>query len=195
MRYTLDNKKFKQRVLSCGYRTVSEFALKNTIHRNTMQNLLRGRSVFLRSFEKIAKMLDSDPLELLLPTSPLPASVPHIDELSPLVAKLVQRHPKMAVVLLGSRAKRQATTYSDWDLGLFSLSKPISGMQYLRLKRAVEEWSEDLVRKVDCVNLHQAPIWFLENMQGGMIFLDGDRESFVYLQGLLDGIQREKQAA
>lgn len=195
MQYELDKKKFKRAVLNRGYKNLSEFAVKNSIHRNTLHNLLQGKSVFLSSFEKIAKILESDPFELLVAKSPLSLSLPHIDELKPLVAKLIKKNQKMAVILLGSQAKLKAKPYSDWDIGLFSLAKPINGIQYLRLKRALEEWSEDLVRNVDCINLNQAPIWFLENLKDSIFFLDGDKESFVYLKGLIDGIQREKQAA
>lgn len=195
MKYELDQKKFKQCLLNRGYKNVYHFASRHAIHRNTLHNLLKGKSVFANSFEKIAKILSIDPLELLVPKSPFVSTIPNLHELRPIVAKLVKKNKKMAVVLLGSRAKQTAKEYSDWDLGIFSYPEPIAGIPYLRYKRLVEDWSDNLVRQVDVVNLNQAPLWFLENLKDSAIFLDGHRESFIYLKGLIDGIQRENQAA
>ncbi|MBI4125051.1 MAG: nucleotidyltransferase domain-containing protein [Deltaproteobacteria bacterium] len=195
MEYKLDVKKFKRSLIQSGYETRFAFAAKNGIHRNTLNDFLRGRSVFLRSFKKMAEGLQIDPLDLLIPESDLKVDLPHIDEIKPIVARLAKKNKKMAVVLLGSQAKKKAKKYSDWDLGIFSFPRPIDGIQYLRLKRQVEEWSEDLVRKVDLVNLNQAPLWFLEDLENFVIFLDGHAESFAYLKGILDGIQRKNETA
>lgn len=195
MEYTLDPKKVKKRLLSLGYKNLSDFAAKNAIHRNTLNDLLNGKSVFSNAFEKVAEKLKIDPMELLVPQSRFSHSIPHIDEIKPVVAALVKKNKKMTVVLIGSRSRQRGKTFSDWDLGLFSLVSPISATDYLHCKRLAEELSEDLVRKIDVVNLNQAPLWFLENLKEGCLFLDGDHDSFVYLKGVINGIQREKQAA
>lgn len=194
MEYFLDRHKIKKRIVELGYGSISQFARKKKIHRSTLVKLLKGGPVILPSVRKIAKGLQMDPLDFFLPVSPLPSSIPLAEEIGPIVARLVKKNRKMAVVLLGSRAAGKGRPYSDWDLGIFSIQSPVSGLEYLRLKRFVEEMSEDLVREVDLVNLNQAPVWFLENL-GGVLFLDGDEESFFYLKGLIDGIQKEKQAA
>lgn len=195
MQYLLDQKKFKKRLLSLGYKNLSDFAAKNGIHRNTLNDLLNGKSVFSNAFEKIVEKLEMDPLELLIPKSRLALNIPHIDEIKSVVAALVKKNKKMAVVLIGSRSRQKAKPFSDWDLGLFSHAVPIGATDYFHCKRLAEELSEDLVRKVDVVNLNQAPLWFLENLKESCLFLDGDHDSFIYLKGVVDGIQREKQAA
>ncbi len=193
MEYFIDKNKLKRRIVELGYESISQFARNKRIHRSTLVKLLKGGPVILPSVRKIAKGLQIDPLDLFLPVSPLPASIPLAEEIGPIVARLVKKNRKMAVVLLGSRAAGKGRPYSDWDLGIFSIQSPISGLESLRLKRQVGEMSENLVREVDLINLNQAPVWFLENLE--ILFLDGDKESFFYLKGLIDGIQKEKQAA
>ena len=97
-------------------------------------------------------------------------------------------------MLLGSHARGRARKYSDWDIGVFGHPKPLTGMAYLPLKNAVEEWSEDLVREVDLVNLNQAPAWFLL-AQAPPHFLGGNHEAYTYFLGVLDGIKHCEQAA
>ncbi len=194
MKYFIDKNKVKKRVMELGYKNLAQFAVKNKIHRNTLRQILSGKNVFLSSFEKIASRLKLDPMELILPWSVFPSKIKEIDEIRPIVARLVREVPKGAVVLLGSRAALSPKKYSDWDLGLLKYPEPLSGTEYLKLKGWVEEWSEDLVRQVDLINLNQAPSWFLEGINNQITYLDGNWEAFVYLRGLLDGIEKEKAA-
>jgi len=194
MKYILDKKKFKKRLTDQGYRNLTSFAAQHKIHRNTLHDLLKGKSVLKTSFEKIASKLKVDPWELVRAQAEGLPKVPEIEEIKSLLAGLLKKEKKMAVVLIGSRAGKRPKLYSDWDLGVFRYPKPLSGMEYLRLKNLVEEESEPLVRQVDLVNLNQAPTWFLEGLNNQVLFLDGNREAFLYLQGVLDGIQKEKIA-
>lgn len=195
MRYKLDHKKLKKALTESGYPSLSRFAAKAGIHRNTLSNLLAGRSIFSASFQSLAKALRMDPMELAAPQSDFPSKTKHIDEIRPIVARLVKESPGAAVLLLGSRAAGKARNYSDWDLGIFGHAKPISGLDYLRLKGIVGEMSEDLVRQVDLVHLNQAPLWFLEGLTSqSVVFLDGNRDTWIYFQGVMDGIEKEKAA-
>lgn len=194
MKYSLDQKKAHRRILELGYSSLADFASKAKIHRNTLQNLLGGQSVFSRAFEAVSKALRMDPLDLISPQSDFRSKAREIDEIRPIVAGLVRTHRDLAVVLIGSRAAQKAKRYSDWDLGIVRYPHPLSGLEYLRLKNRVEEMSENLVRSVDLVNLNQAPSWFLEGLVDRMVFLDGSQEAFTYLKGLTDGIQKEKAA-
>ncbi len=194
MKYILDTKKFRKRLAELGFPNLAGFAASNRIHRNTLHDLLKGKSIFSASFEKISSKLKADPLELIRPMSePLPP-VPFIEEIRPIVARLSKMDKRSAVVLIGSRAGKKAKPYSDWDLGVLRHPEPLSGMEYLRMKRVVGEETEDLVRQVDLVNLNQAPAWFLEGLKGEILFLEGNRDAFYYLEGVLDGIQKEKIA-
>lgn len=194
MQYHVDQKKFKQRLLERGFRNLAHFSQKTGIHRNTLQNLLSGKNVFAHSFQEVTEQLEVDPLELIVPQTKFGMKIPYVEELAPIVSKLIKMEKKLAVILIGSRAQKKAKKYSDWDLGVVRHPKPLSGREYLRLKGMVEEWSEDLVRTIDLVNLDQAPRWFLENLKEKIVFLDGNEEAFIYLKGVLDGIGKEKAA-
>lgn len=180
--------------MDLGYPNLARFASQHGLHRNTLHGFLRGKNVFSAPFQKIVAKLKVDPLDLIVPQSEFLPKLKYIEEIQPIVARLAKADPEMAVVLLGSRAGKRARPYSDWDLGIFRYPRGLSGMEYLRLKGMVQELAEDLVRNVDLVNLNQAPAWFLAGIQGEVVFLDGKKDAFLYLRGLLDGIQKEKTA-
>ncbi len=194
MNYRIDLKKFKKSLLEAGYKSVLDFSQKTKIHRNTLQGFLAGKNVFISSFVALASHLKKDPLELVATDNSLPSKIQDIHELNEVISCLAKKDKKMALVLLGSRARGNAKQYSDWDLGVFRYPDPLSGREYLKLKREVEEVSENLVRKVDLINLNQAPLWFLRDIKNDVIFLAGLQESFLYLKGMLDGIQKEQAA-
>jgi len=194
-KYQLDFIKFKSQIIAKGYKNLAEFAAKNSIHRNTLRNLLAGQPVFLDSFSRVAEILEVDPLELIIPHAKLPSHIKGSEELAPIVARLLQKEKKMAIVLVGSQARKRAKKYSDWDIGIFRQPIPISGMEYLKLKQLVEDMGENNIRQMDLINLNQAPSWFLESLKEPLLFLEGNRESYCYLQGLIDGIQKENKAA
>lgn len=194
MKYCLDKKKFKQRLIELGYKNYTGFAQKNKIHRNTIQNLLQGKDVFSSSFGKIVSKLGTEPMELIIPHASFVSKTKDIDELRPMIAWLIKQNKNMAVILVGSRAKNKSRKYSDWDLGIFSYPDAITGSEYLLYKRTVEEMSEDMVCLVDLINLNQAPTWFLEGIQDGVVFLDGNKQSYAYLKGVIDGIQKKQVA-
>lgn len=194
MEYRIDKKIFLKRLSELGYQSILEFAKKGRFHRNTVRAFLAGEEVFRSAFSKIASSLGLDPVEMIVPHTNLPQKIRHLQELAPVVGSLLKAEPFMAVVLLGSRAKGSPHEYSDWDLGVLRYPVPLSGIDYLKLKGIVEEKSEDIVRRVDLINLNQAPPWFLEGLSNRPIFLGGNAEAFTYLKGLLDGIEKEKAA-
>ncbi len=194
MSYCLNGKNFKKALLEAGFKSLLDFSKKTKIHRNTLQGFMEGKDVFISSFSTLARALHKDPLELISPQFKAKSKISNIDELKEIIAKLLRHDKKMLVVLLGSRAKKRAKEFSDWDLGIFRYPEIIGGREYLRLKGLVEEASEDLVRKVDLINLNQAPHWFLKEMGEEIVFLAGPQESFLYLKGMLHGIQKEQAA-
>ncbi|MBI4366680.1 MAG: nucleotidyltransferase domain-containing protein [Deltaproteobacteria bacterium] len=194
MKYILDQKLFFLRLREAGFKNLLEFSRKAGMHRNTLANLCAGKNVFTSAFQTIADHLGVDPNVLLKPVSTTAAPFP-IEEIRPILARIIQSDPNVAIVLFGSRAGKHPTKYSDWDLGVIRFPDALSGIAFLRLKRMVEEASEDLVRRVDVVNLHQAPSWFLTNIADQIHFLDGNREAWIYLQGIMHAIQRTEKAA
>lgn len=194
MKYILDTKRFLRLLHEQGFQNLLDFAKKSGIHRNTLTHMCGGRSILTTAFQAVANQLHVDPQMLMLPTSTRPSELP-IDEIRPVVARIIQKDPKVAVVLFGSRAGGKPARYSDWDLGIIRFPEALSGIEFLHLKRCADETSEDLVRHVDVVNLHQAPADFLANMVQQVHFLDGNPEGWVYLRGVLDAIQRTEEAA
>jgi predicted nucleotidyltransferase len=195
MRYVLDRKAVSARMKALGYRSAADFSARTGIHRNTVLGYVRGKSVFTAAFMKLARALGRDPLDLIIPAPAAPASSPDVDEIRPIVSALLRKAPGVAVVLLGSRAKGSPNTYSDWDIGVIRPSAPLSGDEFPALRRAAADLAEDLVRGVDLVNLDAAPAWFWEGIEYEPVFLDGDREAYAFLKGLLHGIKKNGQAA
>jgi len=195
MKYVLDQKKFKRALLEGGFTSLVDLARKTGIHRNTLKNLVAGRSLLVSSFAELAGRLSIDPLELMVPTSTTKSRIPFIDEMRPIIASLSKLDKRFTIILIGSRASKKQKKYSDWDLGILRYPEPLTGIEYLKLKRVVAEASENLVRQVDLVNFNEAPPWFLKGLGDHVVFLDGSRDGWTYFKGVLDGIRKEKQAA
>jgi predicted nucleotidyltransferase len=196
MKYVLDRRAVSERMKALGYRNVSDFAAQTGIHRNTILGYYRGKSVFAAAFTKIARALGGDPLDLIVSTPAAHVSSPHVDEIRPIVSALLRRSPGIAVVLLGSRARgRPKSKFSDWDIGVIRPSEPLSADEFLALRGAAADLAENLVRGVDLINLDAAPAWFWEGVDYEPVFLDGNREAYAFLKGLLRGIKKNGQAA
>ena len=149
----LDRRAVSQRMKALGYRNISDFSARTGIHRNTVLEYFRGKSVFAAAFMKLARALGRDPIDLIVPAPSSPATSPAVEEIRPIVARLLRLAPGVAVVLLGSRARGKPAEYSDWDIGIFRPSAPLSSDEFLALRRAAADLAEDLVRGVDLVNL------------------------------------------
>lgn len=194
MRYQLNKTQFKKFLIEKGYRSLSDLSIKSGIHRNTLVSLLEGKSAFVHAFDRLAEALQVDPLQLITPMLPTETEINHLEKIWPVVQSLTHHDPLLCVVLFGSRVSKKAQKYSDWDLGVFRYPGPITGMEFLKLKRIAGDASENLVFLVDLVNLNQAPAWFLESTASNLVFLEGNKESYLYLRGLVDGIKKEKAA-
>lgn len=194
MRYIVDKKKFEMRLREMGYRSALDFARRSGIHRNTLLLYLKGKDVFSSSFSKICNALKIDPSETMVPVSDKRIKLDAIDEIRAIIALIIKHDPNIAVLLLGSRAKGKKREHADWDIGITRGRKPIDGNEYLKLRMIVNDAAEDIPHKVDVINLDRAPAWFFEGIDYEPIFLDGDRESFSYFKGVIDGIKKIKAA-
>lgn len=192
MKYVLNNKVFKRQLIEKGYTSLLEFSRATHIHRNTIKNYLSGRDVFSSAFFDIAKHLEMSPLELIMPISDSDLRIANIDELKPVIAKIVSKDEDVAVLLMGSRAKGNLKKYSDWDIGITRTPNPITSKEYLRLKQLVLDAADDLPRNVDLINLDAAPFWFISKINYDPLFLDGNGESYSYFKGVLNGIKRRQ---
>jgi len=195
MKYVIDRPAVTARIKALGFASASRFASRIGIHRNTILGYFRGKSVFTAAFLKMARALERDPLELILPAGDASKPALHLDDIRPVIAALIRRSPGIAVVLLGSRAKGRAKAFSDWDLGVTRPPSPIGAEEFLSLRRLAGDLAENLVRHVDVINLDAAPDWFWEGLDYDPLFLDGDREGYSFLKGMLHGIKKNRQAA
>jgi predicted nucleotidyltransferase len=195
MKYVINRSSVNERMKALGFANASQFAHQIGVHRNTILGYFRGKPVFSSAFLKIARALGRDPLELIVPADDASAFAEHLDEIRPVIAALVRRSPGIAVVLLGSRAKGRAKAFSDWDLGVTRPASPIGTEEFLSLRRVEADLAEDLVRNVDVINLDAAPDWFWADLNYEPVFLDGDREGYSFLKGMLHGIKKNSQAA
>jgi predicted nucleotidyltransferase len=194
MKYVLDRQAVTERMKALGFANASRFAHQIGVHRNTILGYFRGKPAFASAFLKIARALGRDPLELIVPAGDAPSFAEHLDEIRPVIAALIRQSPGIAVVLLGSRAKGRAKAFSDWDLGIARPASPIGAEEFLSLRRVAAALAEDLVRNVDVINLDASPDWFWEGLDYEPVFLDGDREGYSFLKGMLHGIKKNHQA-
>ena len=195
MRYILDRPAFEKQLRALGFPNVSKFADRIGVHRNTILGYFRGKPVFSSAFLKIALALGRDPLDLIVSVGDMAAIPEHFEEVRPVIAAMLRKSPGITVVLLGSRAKGRAKTFSDWDFGVIRPATPIEGEEFLSLRRIADDLTEDLVRNVDVINLDVAPDWFWEGLDYDPVFLDGDREGYLFLKGMLHGIKKNRQVA
>jgi predicted nucleotidyltransferase len=195
MKYILDRAAFDKQLRAQGFPNVSRFADRIGVHRNTILGYFRGKPVFSSAFLKVAHALGRDPIELIVPVGDMAAILEHFEEVRPVIVALLRESPGITVVLLGSRAKGRAGTFSDWDLGVTRPATPIGGEEFLSLRRIADELIEDLVRNVDVINLDVAPDWFWEGLDYEPVFLDGNREGYLFLKGMLHGIKKNRQVA
>ena len=169
---------------------MQDFARQAGLHRNTVNLYLKGKDVFADAFARMAARLGCDPLELAIPVSDSDIPVKGIDEIRPIVAALVKHDKRIAVILIGSRARKRHHPHADWDIGVTGCDRPLDHAEHLEIKGIVDDLAEDLPHSVDVINLDAAPRWFLEGIDYDPVFLDGDRGGFLHFKGVLDGIKR-----
>lgn len=191
-RYHIDASRLKQIIAQKGYAHVTDFAKSHGFNRATINNYLKGRGPFSETYYVICDVLQIDPLSILSLSFSAPA--PDVGEIMPIVKKLCSADKGIAVGLVGSRAKGIGRKYSDWDLCITRGRHGLTGKEFLRLKRAVDEDVDKLPREVDFVNVDAAPDWFLFGLSYEPVFLAGDSNAWSYFMGVLYGAKKGKEA-
>jgi len=191
-RYHIDSAKLRQIVVQRGYAHVTEFAKLHGFNRATINNYLKGQGgPFSEVYYVICDALQIDPLSIL---SPLQAGqTVDADEVMPIVKKICAFDKDIAVGLLGSRAKGSGRKYSDWDLCITRGARTLTGGEFLRSKRSVDDEVDKLPREVDIINLDAAPEWFLVGLDYEPVFLAGNSNSWSYFMGVLYGTKKRKE--
>lgn len=193
IRYALDGEKLLKAAKRQGFQTLSHFATKHGLNRATLNNYIQGRGPLPDPLYTVAESLDVDPLTLLRPV-PLQKSLPYVEEIVPVIHALTHDHQTLAIGVLGSRARGEAAQYADWDLGVTGGINGVTSSLSLRLKGKLDTLIEDLPRMVDFINLDEAPVWFLANIDYTPIFLAGNQQSWAYWMGVLHGIRKDQTA-
>ena len=190
----LDRGKFIRAMTAKGYGSVREFIEAAGIHRNSIaQYLSQEKGVFADLFERICFQLGvADPLTLL--TSEVERSgVLSEVRLRSVLEPVAANSPSIAFVLIGSRATGRAQENSDWDIGITAGPQHLSTEAYLKVKSEIADLTDDFAQSCDVVNLDAAPIWFLKEMNYVPAFLVGNRGSYIYLQGMIDGFRKARE--
>jgi len=191
IRYQIDSRGLEKAIEKQGYKNLTEFVNKTSFNRMTLSHYLKGAGPLSATYYELCDFLEEDPLKLLVPA--LSESPSHSQEILPLVKKITQDDPSLAVSLFGSRASGKAKKYSDWDLGITQGHHALSTKNYLSLKNKIDDLAEDLPRFIDLINLDQAPLWFFKKITYEPIFLGGNEKNWQYFLGVLDGIRRQGQ--
>ena len=173
-----------------GYGSLSEFASHAGIHRNTVRKYIVGNApIFSRGLAAISSQLGVQPWQLLKQLHDKP-----YEELVAKIKAIANHDKQLAFVLFGSRAKKTAKKYSDWDIGVSGGSTPVESNHYLALRQEVDDAFDDFPFGVQLVNLDQAPTWFLQELNTTVQFLCGNIETFNYFIGVIHGIAKTSQA-
>lgn len=175
-----------------GFKTWAEFSRAARIHRNTLEQYLSGRKLVLPvAVQRMAEKLDVDPMELVYSAGAVDDEV-DIRLLRRFLNPIAEQFPNVAFMLIGSRARGNARSRSDFDIALSMGEQPLSSREYLRVRSSIEDALEDFPRSVDIVNLDQAPLWFLADLNYAPVFVTGKQDSFKYLLGVVDGIRKTR---
>jgi predicted nucleotidyltransferase len=192
MRYSIDSARFKDLIAKRGYACLTEFAKAHGFNRATLHHYMKGQGGPLaESYYALCEALQADPVDLLSPMAE--GEIDGASEIMPIVKALCAVDRGIAVGLFGSRAKGRPRKYSDWDLGIARGRRPLGGVEFLRLKRTVDDAVDALPREVDFINLDVAPEWFLRGIDDEPIFLAGDSNAWAYFLGVLHGAKRRKE--
>lgn len=148
------------------------------IHRNTIHYYLSGHGVFPEKLEKILDQLSLHPAEILIRKK---STDNPLVSIAPLVDRLQQKFSDAAFVLFGSRARKAARQYSDWDVGVYC-QQGLTHERYRQMLREKEEWEERASYLIDVVNLNRADRDFLQSICEGWTFLGGNLGSWLELQ-------------
>ncbi|MBN2359758.1 MAG: nucleotidyltransferase domain-containing protein [Deltaproteobacteria bacterium] len=162
-----------------GYRSLQELATAAGLHRNTVHYYLSGKPVLPAKLERLLDQLGLPIEQAIVRVDPDPAR--GLEQIAPLVDRLHERFPEAALVLFGSRARRTAGRYADWDIGVYRRDGLDHG-QYRAMRVLVAEAAEALPVAVDLVNLNRAPAGFLRQISRSWLFLAGRQGDWLRLQ-------------
>lgn len=168
----IDRQRFEAMLKRRGM-SISVFADRCGISRQSLYNMFQGKSIFSTTFEKVLKALGVDFEEIVA----RPRKLEGILERAPAaVQKAVLSLEEFAteknadLFLIGSRARGKRGVRADWDFGIFFPSS-FERREFVKLKQRVEDTS--FPHRVDVVNLGEAPEWFLSSASKDAVRVSG----------------------
>lgn len=179
----IDKGLLKKSIHASADSSLSQFAERIGLHRNTIYHYLSGGSPYQKGFLKLCESLSFEPDDLIVKESKGSVEVLN-QKIAELVDHLHQNFPELSFVLFGSRSKKRAKPFSDWDIGFFSQNK-ITHQTHLDLLKSTDDFLESSLEEVDLVNLNEANFYFLKNISDTLVFLTGKRKDWLHFQNKL----------
>ena len=191
MEYRLDTRKIEGLMSERGIKSVLELARQTQINRNTILAYFQGRkSPFTSTYTRLAEFFELKPTQLLCRHNQSIADQIICDINLKLFEKLKKR--QFCLMLFGSRSRAFFKKYSDIDLGISGGSNLLSDDEYLSLCVEINELKDQYSIEVDFLNLDRADKTFLSSIRRDLKFIGGDRFSFAYFIGKIDGNENAK---
>lgn len=177
--YILDSRRFQKALKESGFRSIGELAKSLGMHRNTIHYYLSGRGVFSEKLDKIIHSLNLKPYDVLIDEEDK-ARLP-FEKIAPMIDELQKEFSDVAFILFGSRSRRSAHKYSDWDIGVYRKGG-LSHKDYRRVVKRAGDLSEDLPFFVEIINFNKASGLFLREASKGWTFLAGRLKDWLDIQ-------------
>jgi predicted nucleotidyltransferase len=162
-----------------GFRSLQELARHLGAHRNTISNYLSKTPLLPKKLEELLAVLEIPLRDALMEVCGEDRD--DIEGLDEVVDLLIERFPRVTLVLFGSRARKTSRQYADIDLGVYS-KNGLSHSEYRAMRIAVSEVAERLPLEIDLVNLNRAQRSFLANVVRDGKVVAGRQSDWVDLQ-------------
>ncbi len=166
----LDDTRLRQEMRAHGFSTAKQFADAIGVHRNTVGSYLSGNAGMPDALGRILEALDLTPGDVLS-LGRQGRQVPGL-AIADLVDRLVSVEQNLAIVLFGSRARKTAKPYSDYDLGIYR-STPLEFALFSRLLDLVNTWNDECLSTVQLVDFTHADEDLLQRASEDLVFLAG----------------------
>ncbi len=185
MRYQLDIDKISRLSADLGINSLAELSKKAKINKNSITSYIKGlRSPFTQVVLDIADALNTPALNLVR-TAEDEVERELKARLAPLLDGLLDG--SVAILLFGSRARKDNKKFSDIDIGVTGGSTKLDFGTYSIFKSKVDDAFDSYHLSINLVNLDMAPLDFLLNIQQDLVYVCGDNNSASYFRGYLSG--------
>lgn len=178
--YILNEKAFLSALKDRGFNSIQSLANELGMHRNTIHYYLSGKAPVIS--EKLSAIIDRLGMDL---RSAFTKKNGYDSSIHPSIVKIVdnihQSFPSVSVVLFGSRSRKTAKKYSDYDLGIYS-DDGINHNCYNKILNLKNDLEEESPYFVDVVNLNYADSEFLKEISKSWMFLAGRQKDWISLK-------------